>query len=60
MGQLDPTIDLTWEVLSDVLKHVNRLSLSDYVHLGGDEVTFDCWNTSTINDYMKRNNIPDY
>jgi N-acetyl-beta-hexosaminidase len=52
MGQLDPSLDLTWQVLTDVLKHLKSISLTDYVHLGGDEVVYDCWNTSNINSYM--------
>lgn len=60
MGQLDPTIDLTWQVLTNVLNHLQLHSLSDYVHFGGDEVTYDCWNITQINDYMATNNIPDY
>jgi len=47
-------------VLNNVLTYINSLSFTDYVHLGGDEVTYDCWNTSNINAYMERNNISDY
>lgn len=35
-GQLDPTEDLTWEVVAGVLKYLNSTFIDDYVHFGGD------------------------
>lgn len=60
-GQLDPTIDLTWEVVSKVLNYVNSTFTDDYVHFGGDEVVYNCWGKKdSIVAWMKENNIPDY
>ena len=35
-GQFDPTLDLTYEVVSDVLNYVNNTFIDNYVHFGGD------------------------
>lgn len=35
-GQFDPTINLTYEVVSDVTQYVNSIFKDKYVHLGGD------------------------
>ena len=60
-GQLDPTLNLTWEVLTDVLKYVNQTFIDDYAHFGGDEVVYNCWgNRQNIVDWMKANNIADF
>ena len=37
MGQFDPTIPLTWEVITEVMKYVNAtFEDEEYVHFGGD------------------------
>ncbi len=35
-GQFNPIINLTYEVLTDVIKYVNSVFSDRYVHLGGD------------------------
>lgn len=42
-GQLDPTLNMTWEVVTGVLKYMNATFIDDYVHFGGDEIDKDCW-----------------
>lgn len=42
-GQLDPTMDLTFELLKNVSTYVNSTFEDQYVHFGGKEVVFDCW-----------------
>lgn len=37
-GQLDPTLDLTYDVIRDVLKEINEMFTDPIVHFGGDEV----------------------
>jgi hexosaminidase len=60
-GQLDPTLNLTWDVLTDVLKYVNSTFTDDYTHFGGDEVNYNCWGTrDKIVEWMKGNNIADF
>jgi hexosaminidase len=40
-GQLDPSKDAVYDVLEDMFDK------PDLFHLGGDEVSFNCWNTSS-------------
>jgi N-acetyl-beta-hexosaminidase len=42
-GQLDPTLNLTMEVVKDVLTYIHTAFDDDYVHFGGDEVVYECW-----------------
>lgn len=35
-GQFDPTLNLTYEVVRDVLKEVNSNFIDNFVHFGGD------------------------
>ena len=59
---LNPTLPFTLEVvtsfLSEMLSGTNPLFPDEYVHLGGDEVDFSCWqNDKSISAYMKANNL---
>ena len=61
MGQFDPTLNQTWDVVQKVFTYVNNTFDDNYIHFGGDEVTYDCWDQRpSIKDYMVANNIPDY
>jgi hexosaminidase len=60
-GQLDPTLDLTWQVLEEVMGYVNRTFPDAYVHFGGDEVEYDCWgDRPAILEWMKEHGIADF
>ncbi|XP_055533308.1 chitooligosaccharidolytic beta-N-acetylglucosaminidase isoform X2 [Wyeomyia smithii] len=54
-GQLDPTKDLVYDVLEDIYREMNAMfSRSDLFHMGGDEVSLGCWNTSVeIQQWMQ-------
>lgn len=61
MGQFDPTIPQTWDVVKKVFTYVNNTFEDQYVHFGGDQVVYDCWGQrQSIKDYMNANNIPDF
>ncbi|XP_063240349.1 chitooligosaccharidolytic beta-N-acetylglucosaminidase [Bacillus rossius redtenbacheri] len=45
-GQLNPTSDRVYEILAGVYKDMFALFDSDIFHMGGDEVNFNCWNSS--------------
>ena len=61
MGQFDPTIDLTWQAVTEVLSYVNDTFDDDYVHFGGDEVLLSCWDQRpSIKAFMEQNGILDY
>jgi N-acetyl-beta-hexosaminidase len=61
MGQFDPTLPMTWDVVQKVFTYVNATFDDEYVHFGGDEVVYDCWSQKqNIKDYMVANGIPTY
>jgi len=45
-GQLDPTVDQLYPVLEDIYREMFELFDPDVFHMGGDEVSVDCWRTS--------------
>ncbi|XP_058459598.1 chitooligosaccharidolytic beta-N-acetylglucosaminidase-like isoform X2 [Malaya genurostris] len=54
-GQLDPTKDKVYDVLEDIYREMNDMfSKSDVFHMGGDEVSLSCWNSSVeIQQWMQ-------
>jgi hexosaminidase len=61
MGQFDPTIDLTWEVVDEVMSFIDESFDDEYVHLGGDETVHECWGAQkSITDWMANHNITDF
>ncbi|EGD78011.1 hypothetical protein PTSG_09649 [Salpingoeca rosetta] len=55
---LDPTKELTYQVLEDVLAETTSLFPDAMLHVGGDEVQYECWRANQdIQDWMKKNNI---
>lgn len=58
-GQLNPTLDKTYQVVEGILNDLENLFPDPIVHLGGDEVGFSCWeNDVNIRAFMDANNIP--
>jgi hexosaminidase len=58
---LDPSNPFTFEVLTALYKELSAVFKDDYVHLGGDEVSFDCWQRdANITKFMKEQNFTDY
>lgn len=54
-GQLDPTKDKLYDVLEGIYGDMIELFKPDIFHMGGDEVNFDCWNsTKNIVDWMQQ------
>lgn len=47
-GQLDPTVDELYDVLQDIYREMFELFNPDVFHMGGDEVSTACWNTSEV------------
>ncbi|XP_055846291.1 chitooligosaccharidolytic beta-N-acetylglucosaminidase isoform X1 [Episyrphus balteatus] len=47
-GQLDPTVDELYNVLEDIYREMFELFNPDVFHMGGDEVSTACWNTSEV------------
>lgn len=55
-GQLDPTQDRLYTVLQDIYREMLQMFRQPTVfHMGGDEVSTACWNTSAeVRDWMTR------
>lgn len=45
-GQLDPTVEELYPVLEDIYREMFDLFKPDVFHMGGDEVSVSCWNSS--------------
>ncbi|XP_072385897.1 beta-hexosaminidase subunit alpha-like [Diabrotica undecimpunctata] len=60
-GPIDPTTDTTYEFLYDLFTEIHETFADRYIHIGGDEVGFECWgNTSKIVDFMKEKGITNF
>lgn len=60
-GQFDPTLDLTYQVVEDVMRETNELFIDPVIHFGGDEVEYKCWDKKpSIKEWMAKNNVKDY
>lgn len=53
-GQLNPANENVYHVLEKIYRELFSLFKPDMFHAGGDEVNFNCWNTTKeIADYVK-------
>ncbi len=58
---LNPAIDETYSIVNSILGDIINSTNSKYIHLGGDEVVYGCWNEDAeIVDFMSTNNIASY
>ncbi|KAI4469172.1 beta-hexosaminidase [Holotrichia oblita] len=57
-GPMDPSRDFVFSFLNDFWSEIKSVFPDKYLHLGGDEVPFDCWEDNPdIEDFMTRLNI---
>lgn len=59
-GQIDPSADASYNLVSDIIKDLESYFPWDTIHLGSDEVYGTCWNTPSINSFMQSNGIANY
>lgn len=57
-GPIDPTKEENYDFLRSLLTEVTDRFHDHYIHLGGDEVDFDCWKSNqNITEFMKKMNF---
>ncbi|XP_067002308.2 beta-hexosaminidase subunit beta [Anabrus simplex] len=57
-GPINPIQNITYDFLHLFFTEVVELFSDQYVHLGGDEVNFECWASNpAINKFMEAHNI---
>lgn len=40
---MDPTKNITYKLLQELIQEVEKWFPDKYFHIGGDEVELDCW-----------------
>ncbi|KAI3386931.1 hypothetical protein SNEBB_004278 [Seison nebaliae] len=57
-GPIDPSRDDNFQFLKSFFMEIYTIFLDDYVHLGGDEVSFACWESNPdIEEFMKKHSF---
>ena len=60
-GPIDPTSDAAWAFLGAFFAEVVQVFPDTYVHIGGDEVSYSCWESNPqVAAWMAKNNIASY
>lgn len=61
LGPMDPTKGIVYDFLEQLFQELVDVFPDKYIHLGGDEVGFECWESNeNITNYMIKHNITDY
>eukprot|EP00002_Diphylleia_rotans_P004356 TRINITY_DN13186_c0_g1_i1.p1 TRINITY_DN13186_c0_g1~~TRINITY_DN13186_c0_g1_i1.p1 ORF type:complete len:564 (+),score=117.28 TRINITY_DN13186_c0_g1_i1:46-1737(+) len=59
-GQLDPTKELTYQVIEGLVAEMGAIFPDHHFHFGADEVVFKCWETPEIRKFMEENRMADF
>ncbi|XP_047350044.1 beta-hexosaminidase subunit alpha-like [Vespa velutina] len=58
LGPINPTKPEVYEFMRNLFSEIVEIFPDNYVHLGGDEVPFDCWSSNPeIKSYMQAHNM---
>jgi len=60
LGQIDPTVDGTYDLIKDLVGDLEAYFPWDYIHLGCDEVFEQCWTDPRIQAFIKDHNLGDW
>lgn len=61
LGPINPIIDSSYDFIFSLFEEIVKVFPDKYLHLGGDEVGFECWSTNQeIIDYMKTFNMTSF
>lgn len=61
LGPIDPTKETTYEFMEKLFTEITEVFPDEFVHLGGDEVEFDCWQSNeNITQFMKDKHFSQY
>lgn len=58
LGPMNPTNAALYDFVRNLFSEIVQVFPDQYLHLGGDEVPFDCWaSNSEIVEYMRLHNM---